>query len=257
MLRDFELFCRTKHIGRVSQLTMQRAQEFLQWRDAYAPQAPKTKHSAISILRAWLNACVDAGLLESSPIRRWLMPKVPEPSPRALSEAELKAVLAHIKKRDEELYPIVLFMARTGFRPSDAIDLRWGQIAEDRISRVQRKTQTQIDFPISQGVAEALELAKPETKPSSPVFSRKDGTPCSDRTLLRRFKRVTKALECSQTLNLKLLRTTFSTHLARKGCHPKVHQRLLGHSDLSTTLRYYTEVDYDMARVFLNSLDEE
>jgi len=42
--------------------------------------------------------------------------------------------------------------------------------------------------------------------------------------------------------------------LARQGVHPKVAQRLLGHSDVRLTMDIYTEVDTDQPHEAVNIL---
>ena len=50
------------------------------------------------------------------------------------------------------------------------------------------------------------------------------------------------------------LRKTFCSNLARQKVHPKVAQILMGHSDISLTMRVYTEVEEDQLVNAVNSL---
>lgn len=255
VLRELEMFCKARHIGRVSQLSMPTLQAYLQWADQFHPaghRAAKTKSVNIAIVRSWVNACVDAGFLESSPVRKWIMPQVPRPTPTALTDAQRDALLDAVRLHSPDAYPIVLLIAWTGFRPSDAIDLRWADVRDDRIVRDQIKTGYQVDIPITPPIREALELSGNSGQlPEAHVFTRADGSPWPPRVLLSRVQTAAHEAPLPFHAHLKLLRTTYATWLARRGANPKLHQALLGHRDLQTTLRYYTQVDYNGAYEFM------
>lgn len=50
------------------------------------------------------------------------------------------------------------------------------------------------------------------------------------------------------------LRHTFCTHLANSGMNPKALQYLMGHSNISMTLDYYTHADFDSVRAEMERL---
>lgn len=249
-LRDFAEWCRARKTTRIDQLGMRGIQEYLAWADErYGKRTAKTQHGIVAIIRAWLNACVDADLLERSPIRRWFLPRVPAPAPKALSRAQVGALLEVCREEDPAAWPICQFIAWTGFRPSDACDLRWGQVQRDRISRTQLKNGARVEIPITAPLREALDAAGPRRDDEEVVFRNTKNDPWTVHTIYKRFRAVGQM--AGMTVHLKLLRTSYASALARARCNPKLHMRLMGHTRLETTLAYYTEVDFEMAADFL------
>lgn len=252
ILRDFELFCRARKLSRIDQVNMARVQEFVGWLESETgPKAPKTRHNTIGCLRSWLNAAVDAGKLDAGPVRKWILPRLPEPEPHAMTRQQLEAVLASVERYDPAIYPVILLMAWTGLRPSDAARLQWRHVRSQHLELRQQKTGRAWRIPLGPQTRQALELAGQPGAGNAFVFQAESGRPWPDRTLLRRFQAACAAGNIGHAVTLKLLRTTFATMLARAGCNPRLHQLLLGHSKLETTLRYYTEVDDAMAADFM------
>jgi len=253
VLRDFELYCRHRHITRTQQLTFAVIQSFLSWQDEHRPRpaAPKTTHGAVATLRAWLRACVAAGQLSADPVNRWIMPRVPEPEPRALTDDQLAALLDAVRVHDAELYPLVLWVAHTGLRLSDAVALRWQDVSADGFRLRQVKTTRPVEQPLTAPLRDALALAGTR---DGVVFRRADGSVWPHRSVLRRLKHAAQAGGFGVAVSVKLLRTTFATRLARAGCHPRLAQRLLGHTRMETTMRYYVDLNTDDARDVLDRL---
>lgn len=83
------------------------------------------------------------------------------------------------------------------------------------------------------------------------VFCHKDGSKvaCIRLSLTRAFKK-----HGIQGVTPHGLRKTFCSLLARQKVHPKVAQTLMGHSDVSLTMRVYTEVDDDQLKEAVNLL---
>ena len=74
ILVAFEGYCRSRHIGRVSQLSRRIVDEWAA--ELSRKQAPKTVSLSLQFVRAALRAGHDAGMFDVMPIERWLMPKV-------------------------------------------------------------------------------------------------------------------------------------------------------------------------------------
>jgi integrase len=83
------------------------------------------------------------------------------------------------------------------------------------------------------------------------VFCHKDGKPCQ--SLSRSIYRALKKAGI-EGVSMHGFRKTFCTLLARQKVHPKVAQRLMGHSDVKLTMDVYTEVEEEQLTEATNSL---
>ena len=263
ILRDFELFCRARHIGRTNQLSMEKVQEFCLWKDGETGRnmAAKTKHGHVAHIRAWILAAVEADKLENSPVRVWIMPTLPRTDVQALSRAEVLALLDAVQKHQPESWAPIAFLAHTGWSVADVITLTEDQIKGDRITRPRTKTAVRLDVPVIGPIAEAVQAARENGRPSSGtnpsrlVFTQ-PGTdrPFSERTLLRAVQRAAQAAELKFTPTLKLLRASYGTWLAESGATPKQLAGLMGHADVNMTLKYYVGVDFERTATFMRDL---
>ena len=73
------------------------------------------------------------------------------------------------------------------------------------------------------------------------VFTTRTGRPISKRNIARAFERARDAAGIDHG-TLKTLRSTVATQLAEGGLHPRRAQAFLGHADMSTTMKYDTDV---------------
>lgn len=61
--------------------------------------------------------------------------------------------------------------------------------------------------------------------------------------LSKQFRRYAKAAGINKKVSPHIFRHTFATQLINNGCPPHILQKLLGHSDIKTTLKYYCGAD--------------
>lgn len=263
VLGNFEVFCKARHVGRVSQLSYERITEFLDWLASFvdgklhrgAPQVKGHTHGyrddCKSIIRGWLNAAIEAGRVESPPIAKWFIVKggEEEPDTFALTPKELRLCLKTVDEEAPTISNIIRFMAHTGTRPSDALDLRWSQVnmAEGYARRKQVKTKNLATYSLNQDALEALNAEhERRAEKASFVFTNTFHKPYTYNTIYliftRALARVGFTVErdgAERTVNLKCLRHTYGTLMAHLGCPPFLLQRQMGHTRIETTLRYY------------------
>ena len=78
--------------------------------------------------------------------------------------------------------------------------------------------------------------------PEAPLFMSREGTRLSSRQAQREFKKWMKEAGIEGRLTPHALRHTAATKLLRRTGNAKLVQRYLGHSDVTTTLRFYVDV---------------
>jgi integrase len=175
---------------------------------------------------------------------------------------ELLECLETIAERSPSIANICRFLAYSGWRVSDAMDLRWGEVEMagpraigKQIDRDQIKTQDGLTYPVTPPIRACLEtaLAGVDGRPKAAdyVFLEAQGSPWTYNALYRRLTRTLAAANFPRQVSPHVFRTTFATLAASSDppVPPRVLQNLLGHRDLKDTLQYYTEVQLgDLAR---------
>ena len=78
--------------------------------------------------------------------------------------------------------------------------------------------------------------------PKSPLFVSRNATRLSPRQVERDFKKWLREAGIESNLTPHALRHTVGTRLLKRYKNAKLVQRYLGHSDVTTTLRYYVDV---------------
>ncbi|WP_196299592.1 hypothetical protein, partial [Streptococcus pneumoniae] len=88
-------------------------------------------------IRSWLLACVEMDKVGQSPVRKWVMPNVPEREVAVLTRAEVLALVAAVAEHQPDFAAPIALAAHTGLRIADVIDLRRDEVLQDRIVRPQ------------------------------------------------------------------------------------------------------------------------
>lgn len=244
ILREWELWLATQRIGRLQQLSRSVIDSYSAELTKGGTQSAKSIHNRIGTIRACLNAAVEADLCAGYPIKRWLMPTVEDPEIRPLTETELALVLRLVREKTPECANAIAWIAYTGNRPSDAVDLRWGQV--DRSARLVSRTQVKVrklaNYEVS-GAAMALVEAEAQRRLPTPdgyVFTNRHGEPFSIHKLYRHLlSAVAGEAGVPDGINLKTLRHTFGYIMVNVvRCPLPTVQVLMGHAKIETTLRY-------------------
>ena len=196
---------------------------------------PASVNREVSLLRHMLRMAVEWGFLDRNPLEglgnlreenddRW----------RYLTEEEFERLELAVNDTYRDL---LVFLAYTGLRLGDAlrltpqdVDLR-GEVILIRGSKT--KGGRAFGIPMHPRVKEILERRiQNGTAPEERIFRH------SDSEFRRAFKRALEKAELPTSIRIHDLRHTFASWLALKGVPIQQIQALLGHSQLSTTLRY-------------------
>lgn len=240
---------------------------FLEWKASKGVKA-----RTVNLYRAVLHHVLDRALkvwdlVEANPLDKVPVRKETPREPRILSEKEVEKLLSAAK--DPMLRLFILGLVETGARSeSEVLMLRWEDIdfSEGFIhirsdEEKQTKTGKSRWVPMSPRLTKALKdhAAKYRLSVGSPwVFchltprpSKKGGVERGDRIerMYRGFKAACDRAKLGDNIRPHDLRHTFVTHKLAEGRHPVKIQHVVGHADLSTTMKYTHLVRDDLKSV--------
>jgi integrase len=206
--------------------------------------APGTTRNALTALRAFCEWCIVEGYLTMNPAQRVTHPRVTAPAPNPLTRAQIVVLLAAIDalprshsatwRRNRRAIALMLY---AGLRRSEVAALLWGDIDLARREIIVRRGKGGKSRVVPICDELATELMLDGRYPDQyAVVGLEDGQPLAHDSIGHIFERwlVKRGIRISP----HQLRRTFATELYRRGEDLFTIQRLLGHSDPKTTLRY-------------------
>jgi integrase len=202
----------------------------------------KTLRNRLTVLSKCLS-CAHEWLALETPRPKVKWPKCPPPVTDYLSAEECELLLSNA---DGIIYEMILTALRTGMRQGELKGLQWSSINWENCSLAVRhsycdvrkvletpKSNRERHIPLDVDVYEMLHKRK---KSIGYVFMDGNKTFNSPR-LNGRLATVCKKAGL-RVITWHVLRHTFASHLAMKGTPLNIVQTLLGHSSISTTMRY-------------------
>lgn len=222
--------------------------------------APRTAARRLSALRQFHRFLYAEGIRPDDPTAGLGSPRQGRPLPKYLSEGEVDALLAVVRKRGGaegvRLTLLLELIYATGLRVSELVGLPLASIARDRRTlTVRGKGGKERLVPLSEPAREALESWLPVREAA--LAGKKKVAARMSRWLFpssgaaghltrHRFAQLLKELAADAGLPVAkvsphVLRHAFATHLLAHGADLRSVQRLLGHADISTT-QIYTHV---------------
>lgn len=228
------------HFGRltISEVSIRDAESYRMKRLQEGAR-PATVNRELSIIRHMLSMAVKWGFLESNPLAGLgSLPENNDDAWRYLTREEFDTLLAHLSTNYRDL---CIFLVYTGLRLGDALRLTWADVNLDQgvvlIRGVRTKSGRTFGIPLH---PKALEVLHRRAKvyngagpiPGDRIFKH------SDSEFRRAFKKALKSAGLPTTIRIHDLRHTFASWLALKGVPIQQIQALLGHRQLTTTLRY-------------------
>ncbi|MDX9859216.1 MAG: tyrosine-type recombinase/integrase [candidate division Zixibacteria bacterium] len=263
VIRNFRLFLDAElpEITRVSQLSPKHLEGFKKWRKTTDPRkadlperlaakvAPnalpgssKTINYEVKTLRAVFRFGQQHGLCSTNPTDGIRSLKVVEKAePRFLTQEECCILLGAAADRYR---PIFYTFLNTGLRLGELTNLQWGDID---LARKVLKVQQKVDWtpkagerqiPLNNGMCRLLkEIKPPKVRSDAYVFTRRDGKKLGGK-LRAALESTARRAGLRDITKVHTLRHTFASHLVMKGVDLPTVQRLLGHSDIQTTMIY-------------------
>jgi len=262
LLNKFVAWVRTRGLCDWKNVELQHLQKFLQHererpaanqRDGAAKKlSGESVYLEIAALRAFYKFCENERLLPANMAENLALPRRWKRLPRALTDAEMKTLLAPIQPESPESLcdrAILELAYASGLRLAELRHLRLEQIHLDAgFINVIGKGNKERVLPVGRMAVEALERYLQAGRPRlvtarSPanVFLTKRGTPFAPVTLWLRIKRRARLAGIARNVTPHMLRHSFATHLLDHGADLRVIQELLGHASIATT-EVYTHV---------------
>jgi site-specific recombinase XerD len=166
--------------------------------------------------------------------------KEPSPLPVILSRQDIRQLLAAAESlRDRTLLQVTY---NAGLRASEVIHLQIAHIDSRRMClRVaQGKRQKDREALLSPQLLQDLRAYWRVYRPDPWLFPGRDGAqPLARKTAYLIFQRAKDQAGITKPGGLHLLRHAFATHLLEAGVDLHTIQRLMGHTSIQTTLRYF------------------
>ena len=195
-------------------------------------RAKGTANKELALLRYMFNLAVEWGFLEKSPVAGVKALKEDEHPMRVLSSSEeealLEAAAGHLK-------PIIVAALNTGMRKGELLSMRWRSVdLRRRVVTVEVSKAGKVrHIPINGRLL--TELKPLRKRGASGYVFRFNGNPIKDiKTAFLKAVRRSKIKPC----RFHDLRHTFATRLVLAGVDLATVKELMGHSSISTTMRY-------------------
>lgn len=162
-------------------------------------------------------------------------------------------MLAHC---DTQLKPLVVTALHTGFRKSELLSLTWEDVdfeSRDIIVRAAyAKNGESRSVPMNDVLTATLEEVRINSTAKGPVFHNRHGSPY--RSFRTAFERAVRKAAIPD-FTFHDLRHTFASRLVMRGVDLPTVKELMGHKDISMTLRY-THLSSDHKRSAVEKLEE-
>jgi len=198
----------------------------------------------IDALRLMFNIAIKWDYLKENPTRGAIKLKVDDAKPpRYLTSDECKRLL---KASPTDLYPVYFTLLHTGMRKGEVEYLQWKDVDfnRDRI-RIRRKENWipksgERDVPMTDGLATLLIKLKKKSgrvNDSDYVFCLIESGHSRNRLRTELIK-IAQRAGIDDLTKVHTLRHTFASHLMMSGVDLPTVQKLMGHSDIQTTMIY-------------------
>lgn len=230
--------------------------------DGAPPLAPSSAGRAVVAIRGFHRFAHLEGMSPDDPAAQVHPPRVPKRLPKAITVAEVEALLAAasagegaIGLRDRALLEVLY---STGARISEVVSLAVDDIDTEAVLPLVRVTgkgrRTRV-VPLGAHALEALEAYLVRGRPAlaasgksgGMLFLGVRGAPLSRQSAWAVLQTAAQRAQITAEVSPHTLRHSFATHLLAGGADVRVVQELLGHASVTTT-QLYTQVTVQTLR---------
>jgi integrase/recombinase XerD len=209
----------------------------------------RTAARRLSALRQFFRFLVREGARSDDPTELSQSPRLPASLPKALSEAEVQALLDGAARLPGRRGPLAVALVEmlysSGLRVSELVELHAGALREsETLVAVLGKGAKERLVPISTRARVAAQAVRGEPKrPSRWLFPSRAASGHVTRQqvgVVLKDAALAAGLDPAK-VSPHVLRHSFATHLLSRGADLRTLQMLLGHADIATT-QIYTKV---------------
>lgn len=189
-------------------------------------------------------------LTELDPAAEVELPRAGRPLPKALSEAEVEALLAAPDPqtprgcRDAAMIELLY---STGLRVSELVNLRSAEVHPDYLHTLGKGKKARV-IPLGQLAQAAISRYVSESRPvllrgkeHPALFVTNRGGPMTRQCFWKLIGDYARAAGIAADVHPHVLRHSFATHLLSHGAELRAVQAMLGHADISST-QIYTHI---------------
>ena len=229
-------------------------------RSKISPRSIKRKFSSLSSYFSYL---IERKKIKKNPLNGIYTPKLIKKLPTVLSVEEIKKIFKQSENSDNELLGlrdrcIIELLYSCGLRVSELCELKVNNIQFDsNVIRFFGKGNKERIIPLTFYAKEWLEkylyqsrqiLSNRKLSDQKYVFLSNNGKRLTRAAIWQSIKKYVGAAGITKTVSPHTFRHSFATHLVDGGANLVEIQKLLGHSDISTT-----EIYVHLSKDFINS----
>ncbi len=245
-LNEMGIFLRTIQQHSADNFNTQRIKDYLQYCADKLGLTENTLHSRMNGLKFYYEQVLK---------REKLFWDIPRPKkalqlPKVLSKEEMIRLLKAIENIKHKT--MIMLGYACGLRVSEITGLEKKNLDEDRRLLLIRRAKGKKDRIVSLSPVMLVMLREYllKYKPEKYLFEGQlKGTNYSSRSLQIIIETAKGKAGISKTGSMHMLRHSFATHLLEKGTDVVFIQKILGHNDLKTTLRYLHVTNKDLMNI--------
>lgn len=177
-------------------------------------------------------------------------PKKPLQLPKVISKEQIAVLINCIENKKHKT--IIMLAYACGLRVSEVISLKVKNIDGERKLIFIERSKGKKDRIVSLGPGMLIMLREyyKEYKPTGYLFEgQHENEHLSARSIQSVLKKAKAKAGIEQEGNMHMLRHSFATHLLDKGIDVVFIQKLLGHNDIKTTLKYLHVTNKDLVHI--------
>ena len=237
--------------------------------------APLGCYNYLKVFRTIFNVFMDWSYISSNPFLKVKLPKRQKDEPVVFTEEQISIVCEGLTAIGKEIIAdMVLFAVETGLRLDEENNLRWSDVdfknkvitIGNKLFKTKSKKVRRIPFNervekiLLRNSNRQLEKGNPPLYPlpggdrSGFVFVQNNGKQYKKATVSKSLKKVIKEAGLPDELHWHCLRATAATRWASNKVPIFTVSKLLGHSTVNVTTRYYAGIDLDELRDAVNRL---